>query len=186
MRKSNVLLLAALVASPLALASGNNHAPDADLIDGSFNDTVNKTLTVDVDKNKEIDYSFNEDNDTLYMRDIGNDKSKRIKDNSDNSWRVKVVDNSTYEKTFKLDVEINKVLAKSELDGEVIRNEVTYGGACCDGKSGDVSVEHFNTMTDSFVDASGINVAAQNAGNNSMVQQSTSTNATLSASAGGY
>ncbi|MCM0148630.1 hypothetical protein KCN56_08655 [Photobacterium galatheae] len=183
MRKSNVLLLAALVASPFAFANG---VPDADLIDGSFNDTVNKTLTVDVDKKKEIDYSFNEDNDSLYMKDIGNDKSKRIKNNSDNSWHKKVVLDTKYEKTFKKSIEINKVLAKSELDGEVIRNEVTYGGACCDGKSGDVKVEHFNTMTNSFVDASGINVAAQNAGNNSMVQQSTSTNATLSASSGGY
>lgn len=184
MRKSNVLLLAAIIASPMAFASGYN--PDADHIEGSFNDTVDKTLTVDVKKSKEIDYSFNEDNDKLYMKDIGNDKSIRIKDNSDNSWRTKVVLDKKYEKTFKLNVELNKVLAKSELDGEVIKNEVTYGGACCKGKSGDVSVEHFNTMANSFGDASGINVAAQNAGNNSMVQQSTSTNATLSASAGGY
>ncbi|QUJ70057.1 hypothetical protein KDD30_18060 (plasmid) [Photobacterium sp. GJ3] len=180
MRKYNVLLLAAMVASPLALANG---VPDADTIDGSFNDTINKTLTVDVKKSKEIDYSFNQDNDSLYMKDIGNDKSIRLKDNSDNSWKMKKSIDYKYDKTFKLNVELNKVLAKSELDGEVIRNEVTYGGACCKGKSGDVEVEHFNTMANSFGDASGINVAAQNAGNNSMVQQSTSTNATLSASA---
>ncbi|NAW66542.1 hypothetical protein CAG71_09665 [Photobacterium halotolerans] len=181
MRKSNVLLLAAIIASPMAFASGNS--PDADNIEGSFNDTVDKSLTVDVSKSKEIDYSFNEDNDDLYMRDIGNDKSKTIKDNSDNSWVVKKVSDVEIDKTFKKSYSMDKVLADSEIDGEVIKNEVTYGGACCDGKAGTVEVEHFNTMANSFGDASGISIAGQNAGNNSMVQQSTSTNATLSGSA---
>lgn len=180
MRKSNVLLLAAIIASPMAFANGY---PDADNIEGSFNDTVDKTLTVDVSKSKEIDYSFNEDNDYLYMKDIGNDKSKTIKDNSDNSWVVKKVSDVEIDKTFKKSYSMDKVLAESEIDGEVIGNEVTYGGVCCGGKAGTVDVEHYNTMVNSFGDASGISIAGQNAGNNSMVQQSTSTNATLSGSA---
>ncbi|MEL6114769.1 hypothetical protein P0Y67_06110 [Photobacterium sp. SP02] len=219
MRKSNLaLLVAVVVASPLALASGYPQAPtyggggygghnggyddnDSSIVD-SYNDDITKTATLTYDSDKTITDSFNEDNDHLIMKDINNDKSFKYTDNSDNSKKFHFESNYKHTETWKIDVDENFYMAKSDLKGEVIGNDVTYGGACCDdkdwghgggygnrgyghggsnggGDAGSLTVTHINDMTGAFAGASGISLAGQNAGNNSLVQQSASTNAVL-------
>ncbi|MCM0148628.1 hypothetical protein KCN56_08645 [Photobacterium galatheae] len=218
MRKSNLaLLVAVLVASPLALASGYPQQPQAPTYGGhnggydnndpsivdSFNDDITKEATITYDSDKTITDSFNEDNDRLKMKDINNDKSFKYTDNSDNSKHFYFKSDYDHKETWKIDIDKNFYMAKSDLDGEVIKNEVTYGGACCNdrgghghgdygnsysrggnqgggyGDVGSLTVTHVNEMSGSFTGASGINLAGQNAGNNSLIQQSASTNAVL-------
>ncbi|NAW66540.1 hypothetical protein [Photobacterium halotolerans] len=221
MRKSNLaLLVAVVVASPLALASGYPQQPqspsygggygghhggyddnDSSIVD-SYNDDITKTATLTYDSDKTITDSFNEDNDDLTMKDINNDKSFKYTDNSDNSKKFHFESNFKHTETWKIDVDENHYMAKSDLKGEVIGNDVTYGGACCDdkdwghgggygnrgygnggnhggGDAGSLTVTHVNDMSGAFAGASGISLAGQNAGNNSLVQQSASTNAVL-------
>lgn len=216
MRKSNLaLLVAVLVASPLALASGYPQQPqapsyggnhggyddnDATIVD-SYNDDITKEATITYDSDKTITDSFNEDNDHLTMKDINNDKSFKYTDNSDNSKKFYYESNYNHSETWKIDIDKNFYMAKSDLDGEVIKNDVSYGGACCNDRSGhggygdsysrggnqsggygdvgSLTVTHVNEMSGSFTNASGINLAGQNAGNNSLIQQSASTNAVL-------
>ncbi|WP_052260862.1 hypothetical protein [Photobacterium gaetbulicola] len=196
MLKTKIMLLAALVASPMALADGGSYGGGYDdsygggygdsyggddyndydnvTIEGSFN----KTLTVNTDKsiNKTYteDYVGNEDNDKLIMKNVGNTYDKVLEDNSHNDWSV----------VSKGHHEWEELLAESLIDGAVMGNTVTYGGACCKGSSADVYVDHANTMHSGYQAASGINIAGQNVGNNSMVQQTTSTNAALVGSGG--
>lgn len=180
MRKTNLMLIAALVASPFALAETTSYDPGYDYgygydvddvtIDGSGNLYYDKNVELNVEKSKYISNVGNSDNDKLILGGVGNKYYKSIEDNSTHDWSVDV----------DLDKELNYYLAESKLHGYVMDNTVTYGGACCkSGSSGDFKVIHENNMGGSFVDASGINVAAQNVGNNSMVQQATSTNAHL-------
>ncbi|MDO6706817.1 hypothetical protein [Photobacterium sp. 1_MG-2023] len=221
MRKSNLaMLVAVLVASPLALADypqqpqapsyGGHHGggynggydDEGPSIVDSFNDDVTKEATLNYTNDKTITDSFNEDNDTLKMKDINNDKSFKWTDNSDNSKKFYFKSNTEHSETWKINIEENHYMAKSDLKGEVIGNDVTYGGACCDdhggyghdkgysrgygnnnggsyGDAGSLTVTHVNDMTGAFAGASGINLAGQNAGNNSLIQQSASTNAVL-------
>ncbi|MGF1724665.1 hypothetical protein [Photobacterium nomapromontoriensis] len=183
MRKTNIMLLAALVASPLALANGGYGGGygggyddyDGDVtIEGSKNKTIN--LSADISKTKTInkDYVGNEDNDVLKMKNVGNTYTNYEEDNS--QW-----DGSVSSDTDK---EINTYLAESILYGSVMDTSVTYGGVCCKGSSSDVLVDHSNVMGGAYQSASGINIAGQNVGNNSLVQQSTSTNAALVGSGG--
>lgn len=212
MRKSNLaLLVAVLVASPLALASSYPQQPqspsygggygggyddnDSSIVD-SFNDDITKEATFTYEKDKTITDSFNQDNDKLKMKDINNDKSFKYTDNSDNSKKFYFKSNHEHTETWKINIEENHYMAKSELKGEVMKNDVTYGGACCRdhggygndynhnsgggyGNAGSLTVTHVNDMSGAFAGASGINLAGQNAGNNSLIQQSASTNAVL-------
>ncbi|MGF1835807.1 hypothetical protein [Photobacterium sanguinicancri] len=163
-------------------------------IDGSGNVDIDKSYTSEYSKSKEVDYSGNQDNDLLYMSDIGNDESVVKTDNSDNSHMY--YDNSQWDasKAVDIDIDIDHYLAESKLEGDVMGASVTYGGACCsehgdkgyrgrggssEGSDSVVKVEQMNSMNDSFGGASGINIAGQNVGNNSLVQQTTSTNAAL-------
>lgn len=182
MRKCNLMLVAALVASPLALADGYNGGygygsdHDGDItIEGSKNLSVYKSAEFSKEKNITKKNVGNTDNDKLYLKDVGNyyKNTKEIN---------KEVDNS-YTKKFSKDME--KYLAESKLYGDVMDANVTYGGACCKGSPTEVVVDHENTMYRAFGDSSGISMAGQNVGNNSMVQQTTSTNAALVGSGGG-
>ncbi|MEI8593139.1 hypothetical protein [Photobacterium sp. Hal280] len=223
MRKSNLaLLVAVVVASPLALASGYPQQPQSPSYGGgygghnggydnessivdSYNDDTSLEATLNYDSDKTITDSFNEDNDHLIMKDINNDKSFKYTDNSDNSKKFNFSSNYEHTETWKIDVDENHYMAQSDLKGEVIGNDVTYGGACCEdsgwghdggygnrgygnggsngggygGDAGSLTVTHVNDMTGAFAGASGISLAGQNAGNNSLVQQSASTNAVL-------
>ncbi|MGF1716275.1 hypothetical protein L4D08_15490 [Photobacterium chitinilyticum] len=204
MRKTHIALLVAVVSSPLALA--NDHDPydyghdpysqsggssydsgydnDNDnntTVTDSFNKDIEKNLTVTLEKDVSIKDSYNDDSDYMLLYDVNNKDVYKYTDNSD-------YDNS---KDITIDIEENYYMATSTLDGAVTYSEVTYGGACCDdgyGYHGDgynspapstLNVTQSNTMQDAFTGASGINIAGQNAGNNSLVQQSASTNAML-------
>lgn len=193
MRKTHIALLVAVVSSPLALANDydpyNPYNPYNPYDDGndktitdSFNDDLDKTLTLDVDKEYTIKDSYNQDNDTLKMKNVNNSYSEEWTDNSMNDYSqdIDITELQTYH------------VAKSELHGYVTYSEVEYGGACCEhsydpyggygyGSSSpsSLTVKHSNDMTGAFSGASGINIAGQNAGNNSLVQQSASTNAVL-------
>ncbi|MDX1302189.1 hypothetical protein [Photobacterium sp.] len=197
MRKTNTaLLVAAIMVSPLALANGGGgmYPSGGDTesntnvgnLDYSATDMFNTDKYVDKEGsyNQEtvIDDSFKSSDDSMLMNDIGNEYVDVEIEGSYNSDLLE--DNSVWNKskTYSMDVEIEKYLAESELEGEVTDSEVTYGGACCDSKYGSsdsVHVYQTNTMSGAFGGASGINVAGQNVGNNSLVQQTASTNAAL-------
>ncbi|CAG22310.1 hypothetical protein [Photobacterium profundum] len=206
MRKSNIALLVAVVfASPLALAvtqdSGNtvkvieesyNTDVDVDKVDShdkdiyvtnvgntEYNDTVDYTD----ETNTEIDKTSTYDNDTLTLKNIGNDRSVWKQDNSDNSMNSTYDTTMDYTESWDVNIEIDTYMSAAELDGAVMGSKVTYGGACCDsggsGAGGDFTVNQTNSMSSSFGDSAGINIAGQNVGNNALVQQTTSTNAAL-------
>lgn len=182
MRKNKIMLIAALVASPLALAddydSSYDYGYDGDItIEDSGNLDVTKDVELTVTKDFYKSNVGNKDNDTLELKNVGNVYKEITEINKD-------VDNSLKK---ELDVEINTYLADSKLYGHVMDAEVTYGGACCKGHSNptDVTVVQTNNMNRAFGDASGINVAGQNVGNNSMVQQTSATNAALVGTGGG-
>ncbi|OLQ70788.1 hypothetical protein BIT28_15340 [Photobacterium proteolyticum] len=183
MRKNNIMLIAALVASPMALADDHDYGYGYYNHDGDI--TIEDSGNVDVLKNKEftlekdiyISNVGNKDKDVLELKGVGNVYKNITEINQD-------VDNSLEK---DLDVEINTYLADSKLYGHIMDAEVTYGGACCKGKSNssDVTVMQTNNMNRAFGDASGISIAGQNVGNNSMVQQTTATNAALVGTGGG-
>ncbi|MGF1684518.1 hypothetical protein [Photobacterium minamisatsumaniensis] len=186
MRKTKIMLLAAIIASPMALA--NDYGYDYDYgygygdsyddsytIDGSGNKDAKIDIEVSNSYKKTIDYSGNTDDDLLVMKNVGN------------TYEVKDVDNSQWDasKDVDIDKEINTYLAESTLYGTVMDTAVTYGGACCKkGQGSTLEVDHVNRMGGAFQSASGINIAGQNVGNNSLVQQTTSTNAALVGSGG--
>lgn len=192
MRKTNLaLFVAVVVSSPIALADGGYGGHDDDgsiTVTDSFNDKYIDKDTVTINKDLKVKDSFNSDDDKLILHDVKNDKSYKYTDNSDHSseW----TDNSTtdYSQDWQVDIEKNYFVADSYLDGSVTYSDVTYGGGGAGGghHGGDsltpntVMVTQSNDMTNAFSGASGINMAAQNAGNNSLVQQSASTNAILS------
>ncbi len=173
----------------------SSHDKDLSVKD-SFNYDAHYDAKHTVDHSYTVKDSYNQDNDALLMHNIDNDRSHRYTDNSDNSkhWE----DNSThdYSQDWHIDMDTNHFVSKAELDGSVAQSSVKYGGGCCDsgygerggrygsGGSGgggmsEVMVTQSNEMNNSFAGASGINMAGQNAGNNSLVQQSASTNAIL-------
>ncbi|GAL02594.1 hypothetical protein ACFFLZ_05055 [Photobacterium aphoticum] len=186
MRKTNVMLLAALIAAPFAMADDSSYGGgyygggyddyDGDVtIEGSKNKSA--TIDVDIDYSKKVHYNKYESSDDDYM------KLKNV----GNTYYVKDEDNSEWDASIDkhIEKELNHYLAKSKLYGGVMSTEVTYGGACCKGTGTDVMVDHSNMMGGAYQSASGINIAGQNVGNNSMVQQTTSTNAALVGSGGG-
>ncbi|MEJ2766386.1 hypothetical protein VV869_20735 [Photobacterium sp. MCCC 1A19761] len=184
MRKCNLMLIAAIVASPLALADGYDNSydygygydHDGDVtIEGSGNLSVDKNVEYTSTKNFYKSNVGNTDDDTLYLKDVGNYYRNTTEIN-------KEVDASYHKKLTK---EVERYLAESKLYGDVMAANVTYGGACCKGSPSEVVVDHENTMYRAFGDSSGISLAGQNVGNNSMVQQTTSTNAALVGSGGG-
>jgi hypothetical protein len=144
-----------------------------------YNDTTDYTD----ESNTDIYYSKTTDDDTLTMKNIGNDRSVWKQDNSDNSINSTYDTTMDYTESWDVNVEIDTYMSAAELDGAVMGSKVTYGGACCDsggsGAGGDFTVNQTNSMSSSFGDSSGINIAGQNVGNNALVQQTTSTNAAL-------
>ncbi|EAS42003.1 hypothetical protein C9J48_13060 [Photobacterium profundum] len=167
-------------------------------VDDSFNHEANYETTTDTETNYTKNVSYSSDDDTLRMNNVNNDESYYNQDNSDNSkvWNESL--NVTEDISWDVNLEENHYVSTSYLSGYVTDNEVTYGGACCDdgghgggyghrggynddddGMSGDFFVDQSNSMMDSFNGSSGISMAGQNAGNNSMLQQSASTNAVL-------
>ena len=190
MRKTNVMLLAAMIAAPFAMADdsydnsyddpsyGGGYHKDYDgdvTIEGSKNKSVK--LQADLEYSKKVHYNKykSSDDDYLKMKNVGN--TYYVKDEDNSEWDASI--------DKHIEKEINHYLAKSKLYGGVMATEVTYGGACCKGTGTDVMVDHTNLMGGSYQSASGINIAGQNVGNNSMVQQTTSTNAALVGSGGG-
>ncbi|UTV29758.1 hypothetical protein [Photobacterium atrarenae] len=198
MRKSHIALLVAVVSSPLALADdpygyhndpysnsgsssyGYNDHDDGDItVTDSFNKDIDKKLTVSHEKNVTVKDSYNSDDDTMKLYNVNNKNIYEFTDNS--KW--------DYSKNIKIDIDEKYYMATSYMDGSVTYSDVTYGGACCnqggwghyggDDAPSSVQVTHSNSMQDAYTGASGINIAGQNAGNNSLVQQSASTNAML-------
>ena len=179
MRKTNLMLLAAIIASPMAFADGYDYGYGYDDIDDvKIEDSFNKELTLNADatikKTYTDTYYADKDDDKLIMKHVGNTYEKVYKDESE----------TKFELDKKVTIEVEKYLAKSKIDGHVMGTSVTYGGACCKGTSPDVVVNQTNNMHSGYTMASGINIAGQNVGNNSMVQQTTSTNAALVGSGG--
>ncbi|MGF1724667.1 hypothetical protein [Photobacterium nomapromontoriensis] len=187
MRKTHIALLVAVVTSPFALANSyyNPYDPyggNDKTVSDSFNKTLDANLTKSYDKNVDIKDSYNQDNDKLIMRNVNNTDKHEFIDNSTHD----------YSQDLHLSIEDNYNMAQSSLDGAVTYSEVSYGsGDCCGGGYGggyggygpqapsSLTVNHHNDMSGAFAGASGINMAGQNAGNNSLVQQSASTNAML-------
>lgn len=193
MRKTHIALLVAVVSSPFALANSyydpyNPYGYESNdkTVSDSFNKSIDANLTKTYDKNIDIKDSYNEDNDKLIMRNVNNTDKHEFIDNSSHD----------YSQDIHLTIEDNYNLAQSSLDGAVTYSEVSYGnGDCCRGGGyggyggyggqgygapSSLTVNHHNDMSGAFSGASGINMAGQNAGNNSLVQQSASTNAMLS------
>ncbi|UXI04399.1 hypothetical protein [Photobacterium sp. TY1-4] len=200
MRKTHIALLVAVVSSPLALAndpyghdydpystSGSSgydngyHDDDHDVtVTDSFNKDIDKKLTVSHEKNVTVKDSYNSDDDTMKLYNVNNKNIYEFTDNS--KWDMS--------KNIKIDIDEKYYMATSYMDGSVTYSDVTYGGACCnqggwghygggDADPSSLQVTHSNSMQDAYTGASGINIAGQNAGNNSLVQQSASTNAML-------
>ncbi|MGF1702281.1 hypothetical protein L4D09_18470 [Photobacterium makurazakiensis] len=191
MRKTNIALLIAVVASPLALANsydpyggygnGYDSYDNGNTITDSFNKDLDASLTKTYDSEYTVKDSYNSDDDKLLMYDVNNTDKHEYIDNSTHD----------YSQDWDIKIEDNYNMATSNLDGMVTYSEVTYGGACCDGGGhygrgyggpsapSSVTVMHHNDMSGAFNGASGINLAGQNAGNNSLLQQTASTNATL-------
>ena len=183
MRKINIMLLAALVASPLAMANYGGHGGpggfDDDIddveIENTGNDYETYTANINLDKSWSKSIHINTDDDKLLMKNVGNHYDFLYENNSKK--------NLSFKKTQNHEVEV--LLAGTKLEGGILDTSVTYGGACCKGgNGGQVEVMHTNMMYDGYQQASGINIAGQNVGNNSMVQQTTSTNAALVGSGG--
>ena len=168
MRKTNLMLIAALVASPFALA-GDLDSLDVD-IDKSANFSLEKDITIEEYERVAVENVGNRDNDALVMWGVGNTYTKDID--------IMTKQEETYE--FDMDTEIDLYLAKSELEAGVMLNAVDYSAAgvdCCTSAVSTTIVSHENIMEGSFAGASGVSETAQNVGNNSMVQQASSTNA---------
>ncbi|KLV06933.1 hypothetical protein ABT56_07190 [Photobacterium aquae] len=193
MRKTNIALLVAVIASPLALANsyydpynpyGYDDGNDKTITD-SYNKDIDKTLTKNIDKDYNVEKSYYSDDDTLKMKNVNNTKKHEYVDNSHHD----------YSQDWDIDLTHTTNMASSDLDGVVSYSKVSYGAGCCEGNGGgyygkkgggygpsapsSLQVTHHNDMTGAFSGASGINIAGQNAGNNSLVQQSASTNAML-------
>ncbi|GHA32404.1 hypothetical protein ACFFLZ_05045 [Photobacterium aphoticum] len=189
MRKTHIALLVAVVSSPLALANSyydpyNPYYDDGNdkTITDSFNKDLDATLTKSIHKEYNIEKTYKSDDDTLKMYDVNNTDKHEYINNSTHD----------YSQDWTLKIEENWNTAESKLDGSVAYSKVSYGGACCEDHGGyygkgygapsspsSLTVSHHNDMSGAFSGASGINIAGQNAGNNSLVQQSASTNAML-------
>ncbi|MDV5170314.1 hypothetical protein [Photobacterium rosenbergii] len=181
MRKTNLMLLAAIIASPMAFADGYDYGygygyDDIDdvTIEGSFNKDLTLNAEANIKKTYTDNYYADKDDDKLIMKHVGNQYDSLYENNSE-----KKIQHDT-----KVTIEVEKLLAYSKIDGAVMGTEVTYGGACCKGSASDIVIDQTNTMYSGYQGASGINIAGQNVGNNSMVQQTTSTNAALVGSGG--
>ena len=187
MRKTHIALLVAVVCSPLALAGDPNHtfpweepaaAPAEGVdVDASATESFNKKIDIDVHdlEKKEVlvKDSFNDDSDFMLLKDVNN-KYK---------FKYEEAHKATLTETVDIDFDMDVFVAWSDLEGGVMGNRVNYNAGaelCCYAVPGTVEVYHGNYINGAFVDAHGINLAAQNAGNNSLIQQSASTNAALS------
>lgn len=167
-------------------------------VDDSFNHESNYDTTTDTETNYTKNVSYSSDDDTLRMKNVNNDESYYNQNNSDNSTVWKDTLNVTEDISWDVNIEKNDYVSTSYLSGYVTDNSVSYGRGCCDsdgsggyggygggyndddgGMGGDFFVDQSNSMMDSFNGSSGISMAGQNAGNNSMLQQSASTNAVL-------
>lgn len=171
MRKTNLMLIAALVASPFALALGDIDSVDVD-IDKSANFYLDKDYKSEDFQKYTVDNVGNRDNDALILWGVGNEYSKDIK--------IRTEQEQTFE--FSLDKEIDVYLAKSKLRAGVMGNSVSYSAAgvdCCTQAVAATKVYHTNEMDGSFAGASGVSESAQNVANNSMIQQAATTNAAL-------
>ncbi|PSW21908.1 hypothetical protein C9I98_01175 [Photobacterium sanctipauli] len=188
MRKTSIALFIAVVASPVALANSYYNPYGYDDKENTISDSFNKTLDADLYVTKNNEYtkkvSYSDDSDKLLMYDVNNTDEHKYIDNSmhdySQDWDVTIKD--TYN------------VASSYLDGMVTYSKVEYGAGCCGGGHGYygkgghgysssdpsmLTVNHTNDMSGAFSGASGVNLAGQNAGNNSLLQQTASTNATL-------
>jgi hypothetical protein len=183
----------------ITYTSEDSHDLNLD-VDDSFNHESNYDTTTNTETNYTKKMTYSSDDDTLRMKNVNNDESYYNQDNSDNSTVWKETLNVTENVSWDVNLEENHYVSTSYLNGYVTDNKVTYGGACCDsggsghggghrgggynhdddgGMGGDFFVDQSNSMMDSFNGSSGISMAGQNAGNNSMLQQSASTNAVL-------
>ncbi|MEH0740129.1 hypothetical protein H4F05_01295 [Vibrio cholerae] len=162
------------------LASGNT------MTDNSVDDSGNTATYTEA--NSEIDNSVDDSGNTANIAsgntltdnsvdDSGNTNSSTndsYNDGSDNSntWNNSA---NTYTTTYEIDLDSDTVVASSTLSGNVTGVAVVYGAG---GNQGRVSVDNINRM-DGFGSAAGIVTVAQNAGSNSLIQQSVSTNASV-------
>lgn len=136
--------------------SGNtaNIASGNTLTDNSVDDSGNTATVASGNTNSSTNGSYND----------GSDNS--------NTWNNSA---NTYTTTYEIDLDSDTVVASSTLSGNVTGVAVVYGAG---GNQGRVTVDNINRM-DGFGSAAGIVTVAQNAGSNSLIQQSVSTNASV-------
>ncbi|GEA51538.1 hypothetical protein VIN01S_23420 [Vibrio inusitatus NBRC 102082] len=185
--------------------SGNNHnntddnsnsleVADSFNLDSDIDVDKSNNSTHDTDNSKNLDVadSFNLDT------DIDVDKSNNSTHDTDNSKNLDVADsfnidadgstNDSYNQTYELDIDATFVVANSSLDGEVNDNEIEIGSSgggyeqrgrsSRPSASGAVNLRAVNSV-DGMRNVAGITSVAQNAGANSLVQQSVNTNASI-------
>lgn len=150
------------------LASGNT------MTDNSVDDSGNTATYTEA--NTDIDNSVDDSGNTATVASGNTNSSTNgsYNDGSDNSntWNNSA---NTYTNTYEIDLDSDTVVASSTLGGSVSGVSVVYGAG---GNKGRVSVDNINRM-DGFGSAAGIVTVAQNAGSNSLIQQSVSTNASV-------
>ncbi|GEA62608.1 hypothetical protein [Vibrio comitans] len=186
--------------------SGNNHnntddnsksldVTDSFKLDSDIDVDKSNNSTHDTDNSKSLDVADSFKVDT----DIDVDKSNNSTHDTDNSKNLDIADsfnidadgstNNSNNRTYELDIDATFVVATSELNGEVDENEVEIGssGAGYDrgrkgpsrpSASGAVNLRAVNSV-DGMRNVAGITSVAQNAGANSLVQQSVNTNASI-------
>ncbi|NAW59012.1 hypothetical protein [Vibrio sp. V36_P2S2PM302] len=150
----------------------------------------------------DIDDSYNQENgsNNHFHSNNGDDNNRiRTNDGNDNNTFTTLTNEQTFmneqswsnSQSLDIRLDMDTVVAQNDLSGEVSNTSVSYGAssspsqsfgrghgrddeACC----GSLTVNHSNSLG-GFNGAAGINTVAQNAGNNSLVQQAVSTNASV-------
>lgn len=180
------LIIASLFLSGSALASGGHDRNSNGGIDDSFN--TEDSFNTDLDYNKTNTTNTTNTTTNTSSTNEGNDNSSWDSEMNMNSWMF------VKKESTDISIDVDTVIAESALSAEVTGNTVSYGASsspassrgfgrghghdnddsCCGG----LTVTHTNSLS-GFDGAAGINVVGQNAGNNSLVQQAISTNASV-------
>ncbi|GAA5646960.1 hypothetical protein [Vibrio proteolyticus] len=175
------LLVTSLFISGGALAYGGSQGSDGGDIDDSYNQengSNNHFHSNNGDDNNTI--STNDGNDGNTWTSLSNEQTFM----NEQSWSNK--------QSLEISVDMDTVVAQNDLSGEVSDTSVSYGATSSPAQSrgrghghdnseeccGGLTVNHSNSLG-GFNSAAGISTVAQNAGNNSLIQQAVSTNASV-------
>lgn len=194
------IAMAALVMSGSALAGGYGGGSSSDNDDifshnntnigagndnngnGAGNDgnTLTSTTGGGNDGNTRISGNGDDNNRLTSTTGGGDDNNKTWKNSANTTTNT----NNTLNK-HQLSMEVDMVVAKSDLDGHITNVQVEYGEAgsmyhrgCGKCAGAGVNVRNSNSI-DGFASSAGITTIGQNAGAASLVQQSVVTNASV-------